>query len=202
MGKVLPPINMRVVAPVTPALPLPVGAVLGARVLSREGERGTLLLLGTRLAARLPGGVEAGDTLRLKVQEATTERLVLKVVDGPQAQAPQAPQLTALPVLSLPGGAVAQIFVEPDEEGPGGRGDADRPRTVYVHYDSPVLGNVDVALTLTPGAIGAAVQLIAGEPARAARAGAGSLQDALADVAARPALVQILARDETVDVRA
>jgi hypothetical protein len=183
-------------------LPLPVGAVLGARVLSREGERGTLLLLGARLAAQLPEGVKEGDALRVRVQEASPDRLVLKVVDAPQAQPAQQAQLTALPPLALPGGATARLFVEPDEEGDGARGTGERPRTVYLHYESPALGNVDIALTLTPATIGAAVQLIAGEPARVARAGVGSLKDALASAAARPALVQVLARDATVDLRA
>jgi hypothetical protein len=73
---------------------------------------------------------------------------------------------------------------------------------VLVHYDSPFLGKIAFAVTLTPGAIGARVQLIAGEPAQAARAGAPALQEALAAAAARPALVQVLARDETVDLRA
>jgi hypothetical protein len=198
------PVSFRVLSAVGTDLPLPVGAVVGARVLSREGERGTLLLMGARLAAALPDGVQAGDALRLRVQEAAADKLVLKIVETPaqaQAQAAQA-QLTALPPLALPGGATARLFVEPDADGAGAGRSAERPRTVHVHYDSPALGNIDVALTLTPGAIGAAVQLIAGDPASAARAGAPALQDALAAAADRPALVQILARDETVDLRA
>jgi hypothetical protein len=192
------PIVLRSAAP---DLPLPVGAVLGARVLGREGDRGTLLLLGARLAAQLPEGVKEGDALRVRVQEASPDRLVLKVVDGPPAQPSQQAGLVALAPIALPGGATARLFVEPDEGG-GGRDAQERPRTVYLHYDSPVLGNIDIALTLTPAAIGAAVQLIAGEPARVARAGAPSLQEALSSAAARPALVQVLARDATVDLRA
>jgi hypothetical protein len=82
------------------------------------------------------------------------------------------------------------------------RASEDRARTVFVRYDSPVLGRIDIALTLTGDAIGAALQLSAGEPARAARAGVPDLQGALAAAAARPALVQVLARHETVDLRA
>jgi hypothetical protein len=197
------PVSFRILQTLAPDLPLPVGAVVGARVVSRDGDRGTLLLAGARLAAQLPDGVQAGDALRLRVQEATGDRLVLMVVEAPQPQAAQQPpQLVALPPLALPGGAVAQLFVEPDEDGHGGDASAERPRTVHVHYDSPVLGNVDIAVTLTPAAVGAAVQLIAGAPAQAARAGASSLQDALAAATARPALVQVLARDATVDLRA
>jgi hypothetical protein len=183
-------------------LPLPVGAIFGARVVSRDGDRGTLRFAGALLAARLPDGVQAGDNLRLRVEEMSPDKLVLKVVEPPQTQGAAQAQLQALPVLALPGGATARIFVEPDEEGRGAASGDGRPHTVFVHYDSPVLGNIDIALTLTGDAIGAAVQLIAGEPARAARAGAGALQGALAGAASRPALVQILARDETVDLRA
>jgi hypothetical protein len=187
---------------VAPDVPLTVGSILGARVLSREGDRGTLLLLGARLAAQLPEGVKEGDALRVRVQEASSEKLVLKVVETPDAPAAQAAaQLTTLPPVALPNGATARLFVEPDEAG-GSPGSEDRPRTVFVRYDSPVLGRIDIALTLTGDAIGAALQLSAGEPARAARAGAPDLQGALAAAAARPALVQVLARGETVDLRA
>jgi hypothetical protein len=48
----------------------------------------------------------------------------------------------------------------------------------------------------------ASLQLAASHPPRAARSGSAALQGALAAAAARPALVQVLARDETVDLRA
>ena len=65
----------------------------------------------------------------------------------------------------------ARLFVEPDEDGGGAHGSEDRARTVFLRYDSPTLGRIDIALTLTGDAIGAALQLSAGEPARAARGG-------------------------------
>jgi hypothetical protein len=195
------PVSFRVLQAIAPDLPLPVGAVLPARVLTREGDRGTLLLAGARLAAQLPEGVAAGDALRVRVQEAAAGRLVLKIVEKDEPQAAQ-PQLVAPAPLALPGGAVARLFVEPEAPSAGGAGDGGLPRTVHVRYDSPALGNIDVAVTLTPAAIGAVVALIADEPAQAARAGAPALQEALAAAAARPALVQVLARDATVDLRA
>jgi hypothetical protein len=197
------PVALTMLRAVAPDVPLTVGSILGARVLSREGDRGTLLLLGARLTAQLPEGVKEGDALRVRVQEASAERLVLKVVETPAAPAAQnAAQLTTLPPLALPNGAVARLFVEPDDDGGGAHGAEDRARTVFLRYDSPVLGRIDIALTLTGEAIGAALQLSAGEPAHAARAGSSALQGALAAAAARPALVQVLARDETVDLRA
>ena len=201
------PVALTLLRAVAPDLPLQVGAVLAARVLDRDGDRGTLLLAGARLAAQLPKGVQAGDALRVRVQETSGEKLVLKVVETPQqAPASQAAAgsqgATMLPPLALPGGAQARLIVEPEEEGPGGRRGEEPPRSVFVRYDSPVLGRIDIALTLTGHAIGAAVQLSAGEPARAARMGSSSLQGALASAAERPALVQVLARDETVNVNA
>lgn len=201
------PVSLTLLRAVAPDLPLSVGSVLGARVLSREGERGMLLLAGARLAAQLPKGLQAGDALRVRVEEASADKLVLKVLEPPAPPAP-APAtaaqstLAALPPLALPDGATARLFVEPDEEGEHGHRDEDRPRTVFVRYDSPTLGRIDIALTLTGAAIGAAIQVSAGVPAAAVRAESGSLRGALATAAARPALVQILARDETVDLRA
>ena len=196
------PVGFTILRSLAPDLPLPVGAVLGARVLARDGERGTLLLAGARVAAKLPEGVAPGDHLRLRVQETSGERLVLKVLEPAQAAPVEQSQLAALAPLQLPGGATARLFVEPDGEGAGSRRAEDPPRSIFLRYDSPVLGRIDVALTLTGQAIGAAVQLSAGEPARVARSESGSLQGALAGAASRPALVQILARDETVDLRA
>jgi len=196
------PVALTMLRAVAPDVPLTVGSILGARVLSREGDRGTLLMLGARLAAQLPEGVQEGDRLRVRIQESSPERLVLKVLEPDDAPAAQpGAGLTALPPLALPGGATARLFVEPDEHH-GVAGAKDRPRTVYLRYDSPVLGRIDVALTLTAEAIGAAIGLSAGEPARVARTGSAELQGALSAAAARPALVQVLARDETVDLRA
>jgi len=196
------PVALTMLRAVAPDVPLTVGSILGARVLSREGDRGTLLMLGARLAAQLPEGVQEGDRLRVRIQESSPERLVLKVEPADAPAASPGAGLTALPPLALPGGATARLFVEPDEDHHDAAGAKDRPRTVYLRYDSPVLGRIDVALTLTGEAIGAAIGLSAGEPARAARTGSAELQGGLSAAAARPALVQVLARDETVDLRA
>jgi hypothetical protein len=196
------PVGFTVLRALAPDLPLSVGATLGARVIARDGERGTLLLAGARVLAQLPDGVEAGDRLRLRVQDSSGDRLVMKVVEQVQPGATAQSQVTALPPLALPGGATARLFVEPDEEAGAARRADEPPRSIFLRYDSPVLGRIDVALTLTGQAIGAAVQLSAGEPELAARAESASLQAALAAAASRPALVQVLAREETVDLRA
>src|SRR3954447_91387 len=69
--------------------PLREGAVLPARVL----KGGAILLDGVRLAAQLPEGLEPGALVRVKVREASAEKLVLQVVEHVEAQpaAQQAP---------------------------------------------------------------------------------------------------------------
>src|SRR6185312_1515022 len=127
------PVALTMLRAIAPDVPLTVGSVLGARVLSREGDRGTLLLLGARLAAQLPEGVREGDALRVRVQQASSEKLVLKVVETPDAPAAQtAAQLTTLPPVALPNGATARLLVEPDDEAGAARGPEDRARTVFV----------------------------------------------------------------------
>src|SRR5204862_364612 len=77
---------------------------------------------GGRLAATLPPGLEPGAVLRLKVREATGERLLLQVVEqvqpheAAQDAAPASAPVPTFPV-ELPAGATARLLVEPDAEG-------------------------------------------------------------------------------------
>src|SRR4051812_39922341 len=80
------------------------GQTLVARVLEHSGRHGFISLAGARLAAELPHQVQAGQTLRLAVQEATPERLVLKLLPDPASL----PPAVAVP---LPGGGQATIRV-------------------------------------------------------------------------------------------
>src|SRR3954452_25257287 len=103
----------------TQETPLKPGMVLGARVLGG----GMILLAGVRLAAQLPPGLEPGSVVRLKVQEASSERLMLKVVETVQqpaeasAAAPQPVPTFAVP---LPNGAAARLLVDPEVPEDGG----------------------------------------------------------------------------------
>jgi hypothetical protein len=199
------PVGLTLLRTLLPDLPLAQGTVLPGRVLERDGDRGLLMLAGARVKAQLPHDVQPGDVLRLRVQESSAEKLVLKVVDGPQVEQqqalPSAAAMTAAGMVGLPGGATARLFVEPDGGETAGRREA-APRSVLVRYESPALGRIDVKIVLSSTAVGATVQVSAGEPAGAVRAAAGELQDALASAASRPAQVRVLARDETVDLRA
>jgi hypothetical protein len=179
-----------------PDLPLTTGTVLNARVLDVR----TLVLAGVRLPAKLPDGVQPGQHLRLRVEEAGAERVHLRIVEAPVP--PAAEQAQPIPAaayaLALPGGVVARVHVEAREEA-GGRGGGPGPaRSVVVRYDSPTLGRLDVRLDR--GA--AAVHVSAGEPAAAVRGAADVLRDALARVTGGPVQVTVHPREETLDVRA
>jgi hypothetical protein len=190
------PVELVLVRGLLPDVALKPGAIVSARVL----DTGTLLLAGVRLAAKLPAGVEPGQQLRLKVAEASTERIHLQVVEqqAPQAAAAQqAPPPAAAYAMALPGGVVARVLVEEREE-PGRRGGAGAGRTVVVRYDSPTLGRMDVRLDRSA----AAVHVSAGEPADRVRGAAEVLREALARVTGGPVQVTVHPREEVLDVRA
>ncbi|HEY3190782.1 MAG TPA: flagellar hook-length control protein FliK, partial [Solirubrobacteraceae bacterium] len=183
--------------------PLREGMVLPARVL----KGGAILLAGVRLAATLPEGLEPGALVRVKVREASAEKLVLQVVEHVDAAAPQAASPQPVPTIgvALPGGAAAQLLVDPEAEGEsaGAGAGATRARsTVTLRYESAGLGRVDLALTLEGGAVRAVAHVPAGEVAQRLRTASGDLRAALAGALGRPASVDIVAHAEVLDVSA
>src|SRR3954451_4820189 len=62
-----------------PDVPLREGATLMARVASRGEHHAVIVLAGIPVTAQVPPGVEAGATLKLKVQEVTPERVTLQI---------------------------------------------------------------------------------------------------------------------------
>ena len=154
------------------------GAVVAARVI----DRATISLLGARMAATLPDDVRPGDVLRLNVEEATPERILLQVV--------QQPPPVATAAVMLPGGATARVIKDDEEEGGAPGGSA--TRAVTLRYDSATLGRLDIHLS----AAGATVHVSEGPPADAARAAAGELAGALR------APVAVIARRSVLDAQA
>jgi len=124
------------------------GVTLGARVLPDGG----LLLAGVRVQATLPENLAPGSFVRLQVKEATTERLLLQVVDAnaapdQAAQAgatAQAAPMPTFPVL-LPGPAMAHLLIDPEAEGEEGGARGGVRSTVTLRYESEGLGRVDLA---------------------------------------------------------
>ena len=195
------PISLVLLRGLLPDVRLVPGVVVQARVLDAR----TLVLAGVRMQAQLPEGVLAGQVLRLRVEEASTERLHLRVVEPPSApQLQNAQQTSASPTvpadsyqLMLPGGILARIHVEEREEA-ARRGGPAPAKSVVVRYDSPTLGRLDVRLD----AQSAAVHVSGGDPAWTVAENAGALQDALVRATGGPVLVTVHPRDVTVNARA
>jgi hypothetical protein len=196
------PISLVLLRGLLPDVRLAPGVVVAARVLDPR----TLVIAGVRLQAQLPHGVEPGQVLRLRVEEASTERLHLRVVDAPagaqQAEGAQraeaAPQVPADAYqLMLPGGILARIHVEEREQA-ARRGGPAPAKSVVVRYDSPTLGRLDVRLD----AQSAAVHVSGGDPAWTVAQNAGALQEALVQATGGPVLVTVHPRDLTVNARA
>ncbi|HET6508844.1 MAG TPA: hypothetical protein VFG42_18775 [Baekduia sp.] len=182
------PISAVLLRGLLPDVKLTPGTFVTGRVLDPK----TLNLAGVKLAARLPDGVVPGQVLRMQVQEATSERIHLKVLEpgsslARAAQAAEAPQVPADAYqVALPGGILAQIHVQERERAAGRKGGA--PATsVVVRYDSPTLGRLDVRLDDRS----AAVHVAAGEPAATVADAAAALSDALARATGNPTRVTV-----------
>jgi hypothetical protein len=175
-----------------PDLVLRPGLMLPAKVLERAGQHGLLLLAGTPLSAELPDELQAGARLRLRVEEVSADRVVLRAVDTPAAPGAQPlppPPDVALP---LPGGRHAEVRVteRADERRSGGE-----PASVGLVYDSPALGTLDLRLVLQPGAgLTVTVGAVAGAPEERVRAAADGLRAALAEATGLPASVRVVGR--------
>src|SRR5215210_3741240 len=111
-----------------PGVTLREGQSVTARVASRGEGHGVLVLAGIPLTARLPDGVEAGATLKLRVEEVGPERVVLRM--DAQAVNP----LAAPPPAPPPAARVA--VGEPPRRGAG---DDPGGASVTLAFDSPAL---------------------------------------------------------------
>jgi hypothetical protein len=193
-------VNLVLLRGLLPTLSLTPGTMVTARVLDAR----TLSLAGVKLAAQLPEGVAAGQVLRLRVAETSTDRIHLRIVETgagqaqvvEQAAAPQVP--TSAYPLALPGGAVARVYVEEREEAEAAKRGTGAARSVVVRYDSPTLGRLDIRLD----ASSAAVHVFDGEPALRVRAAADQLRDALTEAGGAPVLVTVHPREQTLNVQA
>src|SRR5262245_30730118 len=114
-----------------PDLAIREGATLMARVASRgEGGRAVIVIAGVPIAATVPPEIPAGATLKLQVQQASADRLTLRIVPQQQpgqtspAPAPQTPQG---PATYAPPGGQAGRPVPGQPAVPGQAGQAAQP---------------------------------------------------------------------------
>jgi flagellar hook-length control protein FliK len=175
-----------------PQLVLRPGITLAARVAERQGSRGLLMIAGSALAAELPEGVKAGDTLRLRVQEASPDRIVMRMESEQQQQIPVVP-------VPLPGGQQAQLEVN-EREAEGRRGG--EQAAVAITYRSPALGAIDFRLALEGGAVTAQVRAREGAPYELAQTQAAELREALNQATGKPVQLVVSPRHDPLDVYA
>jgi len=178
-----------------PEVSLREGQSVMARVASRGEGHGVLVLAGIPLTARLPDGIEPGATLKLRIEEVSQERVVLKIeapptqpvnplAAGPPPPRPDAPKLAVgEPPRRAPGG----------EEGGAG---------VSLAFVSPALGRIDLRIDLAAGAVQVGVETPAGRAYEAADSSAERLRATLETSLDRPASVRVTPRREPLDVYA
>lgn len=172
-----------------PELMLRPGGTLAARVV----DRASISIAGIVMNATLPDDLVPGQTLRLRIDEATPERLLLRVVE----EAPQPPPGYA--ALPLPGGREARLWVEDQDAGGGADG---RPPSVTLAYESPELGRIDMRLELPASAVTAAIAAAVGHPAQRAADAAEALRAELERATGRDAAVSVTPRHDPLDIYA
>jgi hypothetical protein len=174
-----------------PELVLRPGMTLPGRVMERHGQLGLLLLAGTPLSAELPDELKAGDRLRLRVEEVSADRVVLRAVETPAA----APAATPPPELALPLPNGGHADVRVTEKAAAGRGEGE-PASVALDYDSPAQGTIAMRLVQQPGGAGLQVTVgaTAGSPEERVRDAAEELWRALSEATGLPATVRVIGR--------
>jgi hypothetical protein len=201
-------------------LQLRVGADIVVRVQAAplEGGKGLISLAGQLLEARLPPNLTAGQTLPVRVAEATEGQIVLRVRDDAGTRSPDtaahaagalavsgdadlvrvatalAPPGLALP---LPNGDALTLHVDGDEDADGGgakgQGEGDGEAAFVLH--SAELGPISVRLRLADGTISATVGVDAAT-LPLAQAAAPALARGLKQATGTPARVALSGRSE------
>jgi hypothetical protein len=174
-----------------PEVNLRPGAAVLARVASRGEHHGVIVLAGIPLKAQLPADVEAGATLRLKVEDVTPERVTLRVDPG---VAPAPP-----PPMAAPPPRARVAVQEPPARRRGAEGEP--VDVVSLAFQSPALGRLDLRLELRGGHLLAAVAAGVGKPFDVASEGGERLRANL-ERAGLNATVRVTPRHEPVDVYA
>jgi hypothetical protein len=158
-----------------PDVPLREGASMMARVASRGATHAVIVIAGIPVTAQIPPEIQAGTTLKLKVEEVTPERVTLRI--DPQQPA-QVQTQTPTPLV----GAAAPPMQPPTrvevEEPPARRRgvDGEPADVVSLAFNSPTLGRLDLRLELRGARLLAEVTTPAGRPHAVATEGSERLR--------------------------
>jgi hypothetical protein len=193
-------VNALLLRATAPDLALTPGRSLAARVLERGNANiGMINLAGAIVTADLPGHLQVGDRLRLVVQEATNERVLLQIAPPRESQSlAPALQPPAPAEANLPGGGRLAVLAR--EQG-GGRDGRPAAEAVTLRLELPALGTVELRVALDAAAARVRVEL----PAEAVELGTQRSQElraALESRIGRPAEVTVVPRRQPLDVYA
>jgi hypothetical protein len=159
-----------------PDVPLREGASMMARVASRGDSLAVIVIAGIPVTAQIPPEVEAGATLKLKVQEVTPERVTLRI--EPQQPAQVQTPTTATPLVGT-AAAPMQLPARVEVEEPPARrrgADGEPADVVSLSFNSPTLGRLDLRLELRGERLLAEVTTPAGRPHAVASQGSERLR--------------------------
>jgi hypothetical protein len=197
-------------------LALEPGAELVARVVAAPagGGRGTISLAGALLQARLPAGVEAGQTLKLTVVRLDQTQLLVRIqhqspaeqmatsalgqaagqlaVSGDGELLRAALALAGQEPLWLPDGGAADVQVQPDGGASGGERGAAGEAAFVLH--SPDLGAIEVRLRMADGGVRVRVVTAPGEATALAEGALPDLVERLGQATGRPAVAGVSQR--------
>jgi hypothetical protein len=159
-----------------PDVPLREGASMMARVASRGESHAVIVIAGIPVTAQIPPEVEAGATLKLKVEEVTPERVTLRI-DPQQPAQLQTPAPTPLVGTNASPPMQLQARVEVEERPARRRGaDGEPADVVSLAFTSPTLGRLDLRLELRGDRLLAEVTTPAGRPHAVAAEGSERLR--------------------------
>ena len=184
-----------------PDVPLREGATMMARVASRGDTLAVIVIAGIPVTAQIPPEVQAGATLKLKVEEVTPERVTLRI--DPQQPAQAAQTQAPVPTVGLTAAQLQlQTRIEVEEPPARRRGSDGEPADVVsLAFNSPTLGRLDLRLELRGDRLLAEVTTPAGRPHAIASAGSERLRAKL-EQSGLDATVQVRPRHTPLDLYA
>jgi hypothetical protein len=191
-----------------PDVTIRVGGSVMARVASKGEHHAVIVIAGIPVTAKLPPEVQAGATLKLRVQEVTPERVTLQIDPQQPAQAPQ-PAQPATPASPnqvigpfAPGPQPVEAKVEVEERPARRQGaDGEPADVVSLAFTSPTLGRLDLRLELRGDRLLTEITTPAGRPHAIANEGAERLRATL-EAAGLDATVKVRPRHQPLDLYA